>query len=198
MLHGCAGSCCNRRTTIGHGALLGPVINTTEQWLCEHHPVEQQIPGRARRELILVEVLKQHPAVFEGSNPWQISACLVALFDELTLNRVDIPDDLPAFTERLQAAYGIEDRLPEPLGVEAGMVHQLWKAWHVQLNTEDMLDPGIAILQRLAMNRSAQDDCCYYLVGFDSIKGAELEWIEHPACCQPRRMHSLPAHTLAG
>jgi ATP-dependent helicase/nuclease subunit B len=162
----------------GHGALLGPVINTTEQWLCEHHPVEQQIPGRARRELILVEVLKQHPAVFEGSNPWQISACLVALFDELTLNRVDIPDDLPAFTERLQAAYGIEDRLPEPLGVEAGMVHQLWKAWHVQLNTADMLDPGIAILQRLAMNRSAQDDCCYYLVGFDSIKGAELEWIK--------------------
>ena len=97
---------------LGHGALLGPVINTTEQWLCEHHPVEQQIPGRARRELILVEVLKQHPAVFEDSNPWQISACLVALFDELTLNRVDIPDDLPAFTERLKTAYGIEDRLP--------------------------------------------------------------------------------------
>jgi len=161
----------------GHGALLGPLINTTQQWLCEQHAVAQQIPGRARRELMLVEVLKQHPAVFEGSNPWQISACLVSLFDELTLNRVAIPDDLPGFTARLKSAYGIEDRLPEPLGMEAGMVHQLWKAWHVQLNTEDMLDPGIAMLQRLAMHRSADDDYHYYLVGFDAINGAELEWI---------------------
>ena len=30
------------------------------------------------------------------------------------------------------------------------MVHRLWKAWHVQLNDEHMLDPGIACLQRLA------------------------------------------------
>jgi ATP-dependent helicase/nuclease subunit B len=161
----------------GQGALLGPLINTTEQWLCEQYAVTQQIPGRARRELMLVEVLKQHPAVFEGSNPWQISACLVALFDELTLNRVDIPDDLAAFTARLQTAYGIQDRMPPPLGIEAGMVHQLWRAWHVQLNTEDMLDPGIAMLQRLAMSRSTQDNYRYYLVGLDTINGAELEWI---------------------
>lgn len=161
----------------GHDALLGPHINTTEQWLCEQHAVAQQIPGRARRELMLVEVLKQHPAVFEGSNPWQMSACLVALFDELTLNRVAIPDDLPGFTARLKAAYGIKDRLPEPLGMEAGMVHQLWKAWHVQLNSEDMLDPGLAMLQRLGMHRSADDGYRYYLVGFDAINGAEQEWI---------------------
>ena len=161
----------------GYGALLGPLINTPEQWLCAQHSVEQQIPGCARRELILVEVLKQHPAVFEGSNPWQISTCLVSLFDELTLNRIDIPDDLPGFTARLQAAYGIEDHLPEPLGMEARMVHQLWKAWHIQLNSEDMLDPGVAMLQRLAMSRDAQDGYRYYLVGFDAINGAELEWI---------------------
>ena len=42
----------------GHAALLGPEINTIDQWLCEHHPVEQIIPGRARRELMLVEVLR--------------------------------------------------------------------------------------------------------------------------------------------
>ena len=34
----------------GHGALLGPVITSTEQWLCEQQAVAQQVPGRARRE----------------------------------------------------------------------------------------------------------------------------------------------------
>ena len=67
----------------------------------DHTPLEQIIPGRARRELMLVEVLRQHPTVFNGGDPWQISSCLISLFDELTLNRVSIPDDLDAFTERL-------------------------------------------------------------------------------------------------
>ena len=165
----------------GHDALLGPVITTTEQWLCEQHPIPQLIPGRARRELMLVEVLLQHPDVFKGSNPWQLGASLVSLFDELTLNRVSIPGDLPAFTEQLQRAYGIagdiEDTLPEPLGMEAGIVHRLWKAWHVQLASNDMLDPGLAALQRLAMSRDRQDDYYYYLVGCDSINAATGEWI---------------------
>jgi len=126
---------------------------------------------------MLVEALKQHPDVFSGSNPWQISASLVSLFDELTLNRVNIPADLKTFTDCLKTAYGIEDQLPEPLGMEATIVHRLWKAWLAQLSAEDMLDPGMSMLQRLAMNQSAQDDHYYYLVGFDSIKGAELEWI---------------------
>ena len=162
----------------GHAALLGPEINTIDQWLCKHHPITQVIPGRARRELMLVEVLRQHPGFFNGSDPWQLSSCLISLFDELTLNRVSIPDDLAAFTERLRAAYGIEDRLPEPLGIEASMVHQLWKAWQVQLNDEHMLDPGIACLQRLARQQASAHDHVFYIVGFDSLHAAQREWIE--------------------
>jgi len=162
----------------GHAALLGPVITTTEQWLCDQHPIPRLIPGRARRELMLVEVLIQHPDVFKGGNPWQLAASLVSLFDELTLNRVTIPDDLDTFTEQLKTAYGIGDSLPEPLGMEAGIVHRLWKAWHVQLDSNDMLDPGLASLQRLAMSRDRQDGLFYYLVGFDSINAAEREWAE--------------------
>ncbi|MGB5178861.1 MAG: PD-(D/E)XK nuclease family protein [Gammaproteobacteria bacterium] len=162
----------------GHAALLGPEISTIDQWLCDHNPIDQVIPGRARRELMLVEVLRQHPAVFNGADPWQISSCLISLFDELTLNRVSIPDDLDTFTQRLQAAYGIDDRLPEPLGMEAGMVHRLWKAWHGQLNDEHMLDPGIACLQRLAMSQAAAPEKDLFLVGFDQLHAAQLEWIE--------------------
>ncbi|MCG6899938.1 MAG: PD-(D/E)XK nuclease family protein [Gammaproteobacteria bacterium] len=163
---------------LGHAALLGPEISTIDQWLNEHTCIEQVIPGRARRELMLVEVLRQHPAVFNNGDPWQISSCLISLFDELTLNRVSIPDDLNDFTERLQAAYGIDDHLPEPLGVEANLVHRFWKAWHSQLNDEHMLDPGIASLQRLAMQQQAAPDNEIFLVGFDQLHAAQLEWIE--------------------
>ena len=158
-------------------ALLGPVINTPGQWLDQNFPLEQTIPGRARRELILVEVLKQHPGVFQGSDPWQLAASLVTLFDELTLNRVSIADDLAEFTAQLQSAYGIDDRLPAPLGMEAGMVHSLWQAWHQQLQAADMLDPGMACLQRLAMHTAHDDALHYYLTGFDTLSSAETEWL---------------------
>jgi ATP-dependent helicase/nuclease subunit B len=159
-------------------ALLGPIITTTEQWLCEQHPIEQSIPGRAQRELMLVEVLMQHPGFFRGSNPWQLGANLVSLFDELTVNRVSIPDDLAAFTSQLVSAYGIEDQLPEPLGMEASIVHRLWQAWHTQLGSNNMLDPGLASLQRMSQNREQMDAHFYYFVGFDSISAAEHEWID--------------------
>ena len=159
-------------------ALLGPVINTTEQWLCEQHSIEQTIPGRAQRELMLVEVLMQHPGFFRDSNPWQLGANLVSLFDELTLNRVNIPEELSAFTEHLKTAYGIEDKLPEPLGMEASIVHRLWQAWHTQLESNNMLDPGLACLQRMSLDRERMDDRFYYFVGFDSISAAEQEWID--------------------
>ena len=160
-----------------HAALLGPIINTAEQWLCEQHSIEQVIPGRAQRELMLVEVLMQHPGFFRGSNPWQLGANLVSLFDELTLNRVNIPDKLSAFTEHLKTAYGIEDNLPEPLGMEASIVHRLWQAWHTQLDSNNMLDPGLACLQRMSLDRERMDEHFYYFVGFDSISAAEHEWI---------------------
>ena len=162
----------------GHGALLGPVINTLDGWLNAQQPVAQQVPGRARRELMLVEVMQQHPTLFDGADPWQISSSLISLFDELTLNRVSIPQDLAAFTTRLQAAYGVEDRLPEPLGMEASMVHRMWQAWHAQLNDADMLDPGVASLQRLAQQQAAAQQHTLYFIGHDQLHAAQLEWIE--------------------
>ena len=164
--------------TLGYAALLGPVITTIDQCLCDQHRIEQVIPGRAQRELMLVEVLMQHPGFFSGSNPWQLGASLVSLFDELTLNRVRIPEELDAFTSQLANAYGIKDQLPEPLGMEASIVHRLWQAWHTQLGSYNMLDPGLASLQRMSLHRDKPDDRFYLFAGFDSITTAEHEWID--------------------
>lgn len=161
----------------GFSALLGPTISTLDHWLAETWPLGAEIPGRARRELILVEVLQQHPDVFSGSNPWQIAASLVSLFDELTVNRVSVPDDVGAFTEQLRSAYGIEDLLPEPLGMEATVVHRLWMAWHAQLDAMHMIDPGVAYLEKLAMCRNDSNGQALIIAGFDSPSETETDWI---------------------
>jgi ATP-dependent helicase/nuclease subunit B len=162
----------------GHAALLGPVISTPAQWLGEHFPLDRTIPGRARRELLLVEVLKQHAGVFAGSDPWQLAASLVSLFEKLALHRVRIPEDLAAFTARLQAAYGLDAHLPEPLGIEASIVHRLWYAWQAQLDADGLLDPGMASLQRLSRHCAAADDSPLYLIGLDDVSAAERAWLE--------------------
>jgi ATP-dependent helicase/nuclease subunit B len=161
----------------GQGALLGPDISTLDQWLTRHTAVNQTVPGRAHRELMLAEALKSNPSVFSGSDPWQIAASLVALFDELTLHRVPVPDSIESFTEQLKSAYGVADRLPEPLGMEATVVHRLWQAWHTQLAAENMLDPGMALLQRLASDQPGIEAYHFYLAGFDALHNAEIEWI---------------------
>ncbi|MEA2094491.1 MAG: DNA helicase, partial [Pseudomonadota bacterium] len=161
----------------GYPALLGPVVSTLEHWLSERFPVTREIPGRARRELMLVAALQQHRAVFPGIDPWHIANDLIALFDELTLNRITLPGDIETFTRQLGKAYGVSGRLPEPLGMEAAIVHRLWQAWHEQLDMEDLLDPGMAYLQRLAAARSDRSEQTLFLVGFSAFTSAEMEWV---------------------
>lgn len=169
----------HQAATRGYSALLGPLITTLPLWL-EAQPLPgANIPGRARRELLLVEAVHQHTGIFGAQDPWQLAASLITLFDELTLHHVEIPQDLASFTAQLQQAYGITGRLPAPLGREAGIVHRLWQAWHQQLQDEGLLDPGMAQLQRLAQSASTRQPI--FLVGFDELCAAELQWFLHQA-----------------
>ena len=133
-----------------------------------------------------------------GSDPWSLAASLVTLFDELTLNRVPVPDDLEAFTRRLQDAYGIDAHLPAPMGMEARMVHTLWLAWHAELHSDGSMDPGMAHLQRLARHRDGDDGLHFCLVGFDDLSAAETEWLEalldagRASCLACRHVASQP------
>jgi ATP-dependent helicase/nuclease subunit B len=61
--------------------------------------------------------------------------------------------------------------------MEATVVHRLWQAWHTQLADENMLDPGMAFLQRLAPDQPGIEACHFYLAGFDELHSAEIEWI---------------------
>jgi ATP-dependent helicase/nuclease subunit B len=157
-------------------ALLGPHISTLELWLAEQVPLAATIPGRARRELMLVEAIQEHASLFGEQDPWQLAGTLISLFDELTLNRVPVDADPDAFTRRLQSAYGLTGMLPEPFDMEARIVQRLWSAWHIQLQAGNMLDPNAALLARLASNNIATGTHLYF-VGLDALGNAEAEWI---------------------
>ena len=161
----------------GHGALLGPCISTPEHWLSEQVPVAARIPGRARRELLLVEAIQQHPDIFGEQDPWTLADSLITLFDELTLHRVPVDASLSDFTRRLQSAYGLAGTPPEPFDREARIVQRLWQAWHQQLQANDLLDPGAALLQQLAGQRAQPDPRYLYVTGIDTPTAAEAEWI---------------------
>ena len=56
----------------------------------------------------------------------KIADALIALFDELSAARVELPPGEQALAERLSAGYGTG--IAEPLSFEARLVHALWLA----------------------------------------------------------------------
>lgn len=79
----------------------------------------------ARRQIRLFSVLRDW-RMLEGNSRWQIADALIALFDELSAARVELPPGEQALAERLSAGYG--SGIAEPLSFEARLVHALWLA----------------------------------------------------------------------
>lgn len=162
----------------GHPALLGPRILTLRDWASTHLPADTQVCDPHLQLLILVEALNQHPALLKSANPWALANDLIGLFDELTLNHIDLPTDLHDFTQQLQQAYGLHDGEISAFGQEARLVHTLWHAWHEQLQAEGLTDAKTAYLLALAQSlQQLSPGESLYLAGFHSFTRAELNWL---------------------
>ena len=157
----------------GHGALLGPHIDTLEDWLARSTPPARTVLDRPARELILGEALRANRALYDDTDPWLLADELLALFDDMTLAEQS-PDDFDAFRQRLQDAYGL--RQPNPvLQREAWMLHTLWRAWREQLDAEDLTDPASARRERL--QQADVPATLLWLVGFTRFNTAEARWL---------------------
>ena len=162
----------------GYPALLGPRILTLHDWVRSFYPVDIRLCDSHTQLLMLVEALSQHPALLKSANPWALATDLVSLFDELTLNHIDLPTNLDDFTRQLQTAYGLHNSEISALGQEARLVHTLWHAWHEQLQADGLTDNQAAYL--LALNQSLEQippEHTLYLAGFHRFNPAELNWL---------------------
>ena len=163
---------------LGHRALLGPTILTLRRWLDETAPLPTASLSPQAQELILVETLNRHRALFGDSDPWLLAGNLLELFAQLTLHRVTLPADLDVFVQRLRTAYRLGARASAALSTEANLVHTLWHAWHRQLHDEGRLDPQAAYITQLDNSLSALDPNVHiFLAGHASLTPPEQRWV---------------------
>jgi ATP-dependent helicase/nuclease subunit B len=156
--------------------LLGPRLYTLQQFAAERGggPLPACRPPwpvpAAECRLILVEALRKFRGLFPGQNPWQLAEALFALFEELSLNAVSLPEDEEAFTAQLAGAYGA--RPLAALSREAQIVHRLWRAFLEETQNRSPAAAYAASL-RAAFASLRGDEESLWLAGFDSLAGAE-------------------------
>ena len=73
--------------------MIPPYVGTLRQWIDDNILLPDAdvnlLSGQAR-QLLFVEALAQHPALFKEENKWQVSTAMLGLFDELALNEISV------------------------------------------------------------------------------------------------------------
>ena len=177
-----------RAAARGYEALLGPTIQRLDDWLADFTVATRLVLDRPAQELVLAEALRGASSIYADTDPWLLADQLLTLFDELTRNRVPIPDDRERFDRQLQQGYGIDKPSPS-LQQEAWILHTLWHAWQQQLADEQCTDPASAYLEQLAASLAAPPGDDLWLLGFNRLSTAEAQWLQ--ALLDQGRAHLL-------
>jgi len=179
----------------GFDALLPPDTATLAGWAQRFAGTERYL-GSDARELLLLEALNEHPTLSQRWGAWALVDSLLALFDEISINRSRIPEDLDGFTRLLATGYGMADPLLAPLTDEAHLVHVLWVAWRRQLAAEGVQDATERLVKSLRVSlQQLPSDRHLYLAGFVLFTQAELDWIK---ALQSRGRLTLLLHGQSG
>ncbi len=132
---------------------------------------------RHSRELMLLEALQHHPQLCGPGGPWALADSLLALFEELARQAVDLPEDPQQFSERLERAYGLAREI-EPQSREARLVFSLWQAWQEQHRAEQVRDRQQSHRERLVLSLARLPaELHFYLAGHDQLLHCEVQWL---------------------
>ena len=145
------------------GALLGPQICTLRHLIEANTPPAGKILNTHAQELMLVEVLRNHPLSGQG-NPWHLADELLSLFEALLLG----PET------RLST-----ESIPAHFSDEAANIQLLWQAWQAQLESEQATTRASLYSAGLASSRlvDQRDDAQIYIAGYDWLHKSELEFL---------------------
>lgn len=161
----------------GYRALLGPTIQTLDDWLSDHTDLSQPVLGQAAQELVMVEAIRQAKTLFKSHDPWLLTSELLGLFSEMTLARTPL-DNLDQFKALLREGYKIRADTPAPFMDEARIVFTLWKAWHEQLKDDHFLDAATAQLLRQAQSLATPNRRDrLWIVNFEVQGKASINWL---------------------
>ena len=160
-------------------AVIPPFVGTLRHWISEHIPLAdpaKSLLSDQARQLLFVEALSQHPALFKEENKWQVSTALLNLFDELTLNEIELLEqNTDDWMKTLEQAY-LCDHGNDHLQYEARLIYTLWHAWQQQLHDDDVLDATGAYIDRLKqLARLSGGDRHFVLIEPDQLNACEQQ-----------------------
>ncbi|MCG6937121.1 MAG: PD-(D/E)XK nuclease family protein [Gammaproteobacteria bacterium] len=135
----------------GLPAIIPPWAGTFRAWArrfsrSEH--ADRPIISEYSRQLLFIEALQEHPDLFKEENQWQVTQALLSLFDELSLNQLNLFTSADEWQQQLQQAYGIDNQ-HQHLLYESRLVYTLWYAWQQQLDENNYYDETSDLLSRL-------------------------------------------------
>lgn len=163
----------------GHAALLPPDIGMLTAWARRHAGEKQQPLSETAREILLLNLLDEIPAWSRQYDAWPLVDSLLTLFDELTLQRCQLPDEPAGFLLQIARNLAAEMDEASPFIDEARLVHALWTAWRARLAKNHWQDPPLQIMDGLRRSLdSLPRDSHLYLAGFVDFTRAELDWIK--------------------
>lgn len=165
-------------TSLGKPTLLGPHLFSLSQWLLQHTANPLPVSQAYTRQFMLLEALNETNLQIAAQNPWGLCEELIKLFDELTLNHVQLPDTQASFTQQLAQSYGIKKLQLRHLQQETELVYQLWQAWYRQHEQEQQLDVQQAYLQCMTESlQQANPITQFYCIGFHQLRTSEWQWL---------------------
>ena len=143
---------------------------------------------------MLYRALKNQQSIFGDISTWLLVDNLLALFDELTLANVNLPNSENEFIDEIANAYGLEANNLTPFSREAKIVHTLWCAYYDELNASQQIDKEMAYqygLQRLQKQTLTQS---FYVAGYHRLSPTEIAWLKRLDETQQLRviLHSEP------
>ena len=165
-------------------AIIPPWAGTLKSWakqFCNNQHPDYTIVGEHSRQLLFIEALQQYPELFKEENQWQVTQALLSLFDELSLNQIDIFSSADEWQQRLEDAYGIEKQQSnfQHLHNESKIVYTLWHAWQQQLNESRSFDETGDYLSRLSHAISTLEQQQYFIcLGLSQYSKSEQSFIK--------------------
>jgi ATP-dependent helicase/nuclease subunit B len=162
-------------------AIIPPWSGTLKAWaekFSHNEHDDYSLINSYARQLLFIEALQQYPTLFKEENKWQVTQALLSLFDELSLNQINIFSSSEKWNEQLQQAYGLNDQHQHLLN-ESKLVHTLWFAWQQQLSENKLYDETSDYLSRLANARTVSEPLNFICLGLSQYTRAEKDFIQY-------------------
>jgi ATP-dependent helicase/nuclease subunit B len=162
-------------------AIIPPWSGTLKAWankFSHNEHDDYSLINSHARQLLFIEALQQYPNLFKEENQWQVTQALLSLFDELSLNQINIFSSPEEWNEQLQQAYGLNDQHQHLLN-ESKLVHTLWFAWQQQLSENRLYDETSDYLSRLTNARTVSKPWHFICLGLSQYTRAEKDFIQY-------------------